>query len=316
MTPQRSLRNIAASVHQRLLNRARESGRPFNELLQLYAMERFLYRLSLTPHAGKFVLKGALMLMAWRVPITRPTRDIDLLGRLKNDMDAVASAVRDACVQEVEPDGMVFDAGSVETARIAEEADYEGVRVRLLGALGKARVSMQIDVGFGDTVSPAAEMTEYPTILDFPAPQLHGYSRESAIGEKFHVMVRRDTINSRMRDFYDVWLLSRRFDFDGGILATAVKKTFANRSTEVPASPVALSAVFGEQADKAAMWKAFIRKSRLGDAPPSFADVVVAVAAFLGPVAAALAEGRPFEKAWPAGGPWRDWHERGGVSVR
>jgi predicted nucleotidyltransferase component of viral defense system len=268
-------------------------------------MERFLYRLSKIRHAEKFVLKGALMLMAWRVPVSRPTRDIDLLGRMKNDMDVVASSMRDACGQEVEPDGMVFDSESVETARIAEEADYEGVRVRLLGALGKARVSMQIDVAFGDTVSPAARMTDYPTILDFPVPRLHGYSRESTIAEKFHAMVRREALNSRVRDFYDIWLLSRQFDFDGGVLSTAVKRTFANRRTEVPASPVAFGPAFGEQDDKAAMWSAYVRKSRLGDAPSSFAAVVGAVAGFLGPVAAALADGRSFEKAWPAGGPWQ-----------
>jgi predicted nucleotidyltransferase component of viral defense system len=298
------LKDVAASVHQRLLNRARKSGRPFNELLQLYAMERFLYRLSKTRHAERFVLKGALMLMAWRGPASRPTKDIDLLGRMKNDMDAVALAVRDACRQEVEPDGMAFDADSVQMARIAEDAGYEGVRARLLGSLGKARVFLQIDVGFGDTVSPAARMVVYPTVLDFPAPRLRGYSRESTIAEKFHAMVKREALNSRMRDFYDVWLLSRQFDFDGRVLATAVQKTFANRDTDVPSSSVALSGAFGEQADKATMWRAYVRRSRLGDAPESFAGVVAAVAAFLGPVAAALSGGRDFNKEWEAGGPW------------
>jgi predicted nucleotidyltransferase component of viral defense system len=302
---QRTLKNVSASVHQRLLNKARESGRPFNEVLQYYAMERFLYRLSRTPHAEKFVLKGALMFAAWRAPVSRPTKDIDLLGRMKNGPATVGRAVRDACGWKVEPDGMAFDADGVETARIAEEAEYEGVRVRFPGNLGNARVSMQIDVGFGDIVTPAARAFEYPAMLDFPAPRLRGYNRESSVAEKFHVMVRRELLNSRMKDFYDVWLLSRQFDFDGPALAAAVRKTFANRDSAVPAAPVAFSEAFGRDPAKATQWKAFVRKSRLDNAPASFAVAVSGVASFLGPMAEALAQGRPYEGAWKAGGPWK-----------
>jgi hypothetical protein len=151
----RNVTNIAASVRQRLLNRARESGRPFNELLQYFSMERFLFRLSVSPHGERFVLKGALMLATWEISLTRPTGDIDLLGNVPNDVDQIVTIVKEVCRQEVEPDGLEFNADTVMGARIAEEAEYEGVRVRFRGHLGTARVSMQIDVGFGDTVVPA-----------------------------------------------------------------------------------------------------------------------------------------------------------------
>jgi hypothetical protein len=225
----RPSKNVAHSVHQRLLNKAKESGRPFNELLQYYAMERFVYRLSKSPQAGDFILKGALMFRVWKAAAFRPTRDIDLLGRLKNDIEGVCGAVRKACNQDVEPDGMTFDAASVEGARITEAAEYEGVRVSFKGNLGNARVYLQVDVGFGDRVTPAAKMVEYPAILDLPPPRLRGYNRESTVAEKFHAMVRHDLLNSRMKDFFDIWLLSRQFDFDGKTLSAAVKGTFTNR---------------------------------------------------------------------------------------
>jgi predicted nucleotidyltransferase component of viral defense system len=300
----RPLKNVAGSVHQRLLNKARETGRPFNELLQYYAMERFLYRLSESRHAGDFVLKGALMFRVWQATVFRPTMDIDLLGRLKNDIEGICAVVRKACSQNVEPDGMTFDAASVAGARIAEDAEYDGVRVSFRGNLGNARVFLQVDVGFGDKVTPAAKTVEYPAILDFPPPRLRGYSRESTIAEKFHAMVKHDLLNSRMKDFYDVWLLSRQFDFDGRTLSAAVKNTFTNRQTDIPAHPVAFSETFSKDPSRAVLWRTFIQKSRLDAAPQPFEEVVAMVVPFLGPVAAALAQGVSFEKNWKAGGPW------------
>ncbi len=150
----REIKNVAVSVRQRLLNEARASGRPFNELLQYFAMERFLYRLSESRHGEAFVLKGALMLRAWALAATRPTRDIDLLGRVTNDIERIVGMVQDVCRQEVQADGLDFDPESVQGERIAEEAEYEGVRVHLRGSLGAARVVVQLDVGFGDAVVP------------------------------------------------------------------------------------------------------------------------------------------------------------------
>lgn len=300
----RNLKNVAASVRQRLLNEARASGRPFNELLQYFAMERFLFRLFRSPHAEKVVLKGALMLATWKVSLTRPTKDIDLLGQMANDVERIVDVVKEMCRQDVEPDGLVFDPASVSGERIAEEAEYEGVRVRFQGSLGTARISMQIDVGFGDAVVPGPVTADYPTILDLPAPRIRGYTRESMIAEKFHTMVLRGLLNSRMRDFFDVWVLSRQFDFEGGVLAAAVRETFVRRGLEVDPRPVALTDEFAADGTKAAQWRGFLRKGRLEGAPSELAEVVAGIAGFLGLVAHALHGGRAFTDRWDAPGPW------------
>ena len=296
--------NLAASVHQRLLNEARRTTRPFSELLQYFAMERFLYRLSRSQHASRFVLKGGLMLASWRVAITRPTKDIDLLAQMSNDVGVLEGVVRDICGTTVPPDGMAFDAASVAGERIAEEAQYEGVRIVFRGQLGSARVPMQIDVGFGDAVVPGPVQVDYPAILDFPAPVLGGYTRESAIAEKFHAMVLRGLLNSRMRDFFDVWALSRQFEFDGAELSAAIRETFARRGLEVPARPVALTEEFAIDAGKAQQWAGFLRNNRLSNAPESLALIVSHLAAFLGPVAAGLQAQERFLRHWSPPGPW------------
>jgi hypothetical protein len=189
--------NMAASVHARLAERARRTDRPFQEILQYYAMERFLYRLCRSPYAERFVLKGALMLRVWDAPTARPTKDVDLLGRMANSLDNLSNIVREICVVEVEPDGLVFKEATVKAGRIKPDADYQGVRVRFDGLLGKARIAMQLDVGFGDVVMPGPQDIDYPTLLDLPAPRLKGYPRESVIAEKFEAMVKLGTLNSR-----------------------------------------------------------------------------------------------------------------------
>ena len=198
--------DIAASVHQRLLNKARESSRTFNELLQHFAIERFIYRLSKSPHADRFVLKGALMLWAWSGPMSRPTMDIDLLGTIENSLEVITAIMKNVCVMAVEMDGLFFNASTVTAARITEDADYKGVRIRLLGNLGNARVSLQIDIGFGDVIIPGHCKVAYPSLLDFPSPELNGYTMESTIAEKFQAMVKLGTLNSRMKDFYDIYI--------------------------------------------------------------------------------------------------------------
>lgn len=298
-------RNLSASVHRRLLNRARATGRPFSELLQHYAMERFLYRLSCSKHASHFVLKGALLLRLWGAPVARPTLDIDLLGRMRNDPDAIAQAIRDICGQSVALDGLEFAPASVAARVIVEEADYPGVRVRFRGTLGTARISMQVDVGFGDLVTPPPAEIEYPTLLELPCPKLLAYPRETTLAEKFQVMLHRGLLNSRLRDYFDVWLLSRHFEFDGRILADAIRATCKRRGTEIPAAPAALAAEFAEDAAKQAQWRAFVRKSQLAEAPAALPEILRCVTEFLGPISAALAEQRGFSSHWHPPGPWR-----------
>jgi hypothetical protein len=298
-------RNIAASIHQRLLDKSKESARPFNELFQYYAIERFLYRLSQSSHAEKFILKGALMLLVWDARASRSTMDIDMLGRMKNNPEAVIDMVREICRQEVEPDGVVFDPDSVRGERITEDADYEGVRIRFRGALDTARITIQLDVGFGDVVVPPPKLMTYPTILDLPAPQVRGYSRESTIAEKFEAMVRHGVMNSRMKDFWDIRLLSRQFDFKGKTLAAAIAKTFSKRHTSIPVDPIAFTETFMKDEMKTAQWKAFLRKNRMTDGADTFAEAVQTVSAFLKPVVEHLINHQPLPPTWKAPGPWQ-----------
>jgi predicted nucleotidyltransferase component of viral defense system len=297
--------NIAASVHQRLLNKARETNRSFSELVQYFAMERFLYRLSKSTYADKFILKGALMLAVWKAPLARPTMDIDMLGQGDNSMEVIVDMIRNFCRQAVEPDGIIFDAGSVSAARITEDADYEGVRVKLRGRLDTVRITIQIDIGFGDVVVPKAKTIIYPTILDLPKPHLIGYSRESTVAEKFEAMVKLGILNSRMKDFFDIWFLSRQFDFTGKTLEKAIKTTFSIRSTGIPTVPTAFTPDFSRDPTKDAQWKAFIRKNRLINIPKDFHKIIADVTMFLRPVVESITSKRPFHSSWKAPGPWK-----------
>ncbi|MFH1115479.1 MAG: nucleotidyl transferase AbiEii/AbiGii toxin family protein [Pseudomonadota bacterium] len=299
-------KDLGASIRQRLLNQARESRRPFNELLQYYAMERFPYRLSKSPYVNNFVLKGALMFNVWRGPFSRPTMDIDLLGRLGNDMESIIAALRRVCIQEVEPDGLVFEPESLVGERIIEGAFYEGIRVRLRGSLGTATVVIQIDIGFGDTIVPFAVTADYPTILDLPVPLVQGYSKESAIAEKFQIMAKLRILNSRLKDFLDIWLLSHQFDFEGQTMAAAIKETFRNRGTEIPSDPVALMMAFGQDTAKQSQWRGFRRRNLLEDAPENLMEVVDSISAFLGPVTEAVALGKTFSEIRKYPGPWKE----------
>ena len=295
------IKNVAASVRQRLLNQARAENRPFAELLQYYALERFLYRLSESTHKDKFTLKGAFMLRAWNVTQTRPTRDIDVLGHLPTD--SLVEAITNVCNQSVEPDGLRFDPTTISTENITEGADYKGLRIRLRGYLDKSQIPIQIDVGFGDAAA-TEELTNYPTLLGFPAPQLRGYARESTIAEKFEAMTKLGLLNSRMKDFYDIWLLSQQFSFEGEVLARAIRKTFENRDTELQAKSLALTKEFATDKSKIIQWKAFLRKNRLEDTPIEFHEIVKSIAEFLEPVIENLVSDGNFQGLWQPNNGW------------
>jgi len=299
------LKNVAASVRQRLLNRAKETNRPFDELLQYFAMERFLYRLSRSEHRDKFVLKGALMFVVWEGPRSRATRDIDLAGKTDNSIENLVAIVKQVCQTEAEPDGMEFRVESVEGERIKEDADYGGVRVRFIGYLEKARAAMQIDVGFGDTITPEPVAIDYPVILDMPAPRLKGYPRETVVAEKFHAMVFLGMINTRMKDFHDVWLLAHQFDFNGAVLGEALKGTFAHRKTELTVKPVVFTEAFWSDAQKNVQWRAFLDKGRITNLPRDLKEVVSTVKDLLLPVVEACLVSKPLKMTWRAPGPWK-----------
>ena len=296
-------RDLAASVHRRLLNHARATGRPFNEVLQYYALNRFLYRLSQSRHREHFILKGALMLAAWDAPIARPTRDIDLLGRLPNLPDMVAGAMQDLCDVAVEEDGLVFDAASLSVEQTMEGAHYQGVRVRLMGYLGKARIPMQIDVGFGDALVPAAEEVRLPSVLDLAPATILGYSRESVIAEKLQIMVSLGQVNSRLKDYYDLWLLAKRYSFSGPLLARAVRSTFERRHTPIIFPIPALDEAFADTA-RETQWRAFLRRIQMVE-PQTLREAIHVIAPFALPVLESIADAESFEAHWEPEGPWR-----------
>ncbi len=297
-------RDVGASVRQRLLNQSHEQGRPFQELLQYFAIERFLYRLAKSPFSDRFILKGALLLTAWRAPLARPTMDIDLAGRTGNALDHIAELVRTVCDADVEPDGIAFNRGSIEASRIREAADYEGVRVRFQATLSKARIPMQIDIGFGDIIVPAPAEVEYPTLLEFPAPVLLAYPKETVIAEKLEALTKLGLLNTRLKDYYDLALLSRMYSFDGEQLSAAIIATFEHRGTRIEAEPIGLTAAFYLDSARAIQWRAFVRRSRLTEEPNDLEKLVVEVHRFLAPILSATEGKTLFKFRWQAGGSW------------
>ncbi len=292
-------RDIGASVRQRLLNRARAEGRPFQELLQYFAMERFLYRLARSPFADCFVLKGALLLTAWNAPVTRPTIDIDLAGKTSNELEHIRPVVAELCQLNVEPDGLEFDPASIEVQRIKEDAEYEGVRIRFHGTLTKARIPMQIDVGFGDVIVPQPSEVEYPAMLEFPPPVLQAYPKETVVAEKLEALTMLGMLNSRIKDYYDLALLARMYPLDGVVLVQAIRSTFRHRGTTVEAAPVGLTGSLQLRSARAVQWRAFVRRSRLGS-EWELEKIVEQVRLFASVPLAAIAEDRPFDLTWRA----------------
>lgn len=295
---------MAASVKDRLLNEARKSHRPFDQLLRYYAMERFLYRLSLSQHSQDFLLKGSLMLRSLGAELSRPTMDIDLLGNMSNDKKILREMVEECCSIYVN-DGILFETAVITLQDIVEGADYHGVRIRFNARLGPARIPMQIDIGFGDAVVPAPVWIELPEILDFGTPRLRACTPETAIAEKLHAAVSRETINSRMKDFYDMYMMGLYLEFEGNIFVAAITATFDKRSTPIKDNvPLALTPAFVQYPGKQEQWNAFIRKlqpeNRL-----SLEDVIDFLTEFLLPVLKAIASREQFCLQWKPGGPWQ-----------
>ena len=300
----KNVSNLAASVQARLQNHARATKRPFQELLQYYAMERFLYRLSKTPHRARFILKGALMLHVWDAPLARATKDLDFLGRLDNSLENLERVIREVCAADVEPDGMVFDPATVKTERIKEDADYEGVRVRFVGLLGKARVAMQIDVGFGDVVTPGAQDITYPALLDFPAPDALGLPARDggrrevpgdglpAHAEQPHEgLLRRVAPREAVR-------LRRRGAREGHRRHVREPRDRDRRRADRVHAGVHRAGVDAGAVDGVP------KEGPEHRCPAKLSEVVTFLAEFLLPIARACANGERFNRRWSPGGPW------------
>ena len=291
--------NLAASVRQRLLNLARERKEDFGLLLTKYGLERVLYRISQSKHRDAFVLKGALLFELWTEQRYRPTRDADFLAPGQNSPERWAGILKEICEMKVEDDGLRFDAATITAERITEDADYEGIRVKFVGYLENARIPIQIDLGFGDVITPAPIETEIPSLLDGPKARLWTYPRESVVAEKLETMVSLGLANSRMKDLYDVRSLSRDFSFDGASLSEAVRKTFNRRETPLPVTaPLVFTTEFFDDPGKKKQWAAFCNKNR-GYTPEMSLDVVCKdIACFVMPVLDGLNGKAVIPKKW------------------
>lgn len=277
----KEIKNIGASVRARLLQVSKTSGQTFDLVLTRFALERLLFRLSQSPHADRFVLKGAMLMMSWFNDPHRGTRDLDLLGFGDPSAEPMLATFREILAQKA-ADGVEFDVGALRVDRIREEMEYGGLRLRTTAAIGGARISLTIDIGFGDAVEPGTEELDYPSMLDFPMPRLRGYARETVIAEKFQAMVALGRANSRMKDFYDIWILSRSFTFGDDRLARAIAATFARRGTAIPQDlPDALTPAFAGDAQKQRQWGAFV--GDVAHDPGDLANVIKDIAAFLMP---------------------------------
>ena len=297
--------NLGASVSARLLNRAKRSGESHQNLLRDFCFERFLYRLGESTVRANFVLKGAMLLRVWSAQPYRTTRDLDLLCRGTGSFDAIHSDIRTICAVAVEPDGITFDSDATRIEAIRAEDESVGSRVTLPARCGSARLSLQIDIGVGDSVWPAPRACVYPALLEFPAPDVIAYPREAVVAEKFDAMIVLGDRNSRIKDFFDLHHLASRFEFDRATLAEAVRRTFERRHTPIPAEdPIGLTAVYWENPSRPAQVRAFARRAGL-DAPAKPAEEFTGVLhAFLSPVLEDLRTGAKRDATWRPGGPW------------
>lgn len=269
------------------MNLSRESRQPFQMLLTRYALERFLYRLSMTEHRDRFVLKGAMLMATWFANPFRPTQDVDFLGFGDPDPDAMLGVFRDICALEID-DGVIFDPNALVIDRVRDELEYGGLRIKTTAMIAAARIRIVADIGFGDAIEPGLVELDMPVLLDQPAPRLRSYQRATVIAEKFQAMVILGRANSRMKDFYDVWALSNAYTFDGDGLARAIAATFKRRHTAIPAErPDALTEAFANDPAKQRQWEAFLRG--IEAEPVALVKIVEDLTRFLMPQAQAAA---------------------------
>ena len=294
--------NLVASVRQRLMNVSRDRGEDFQLVLTRFGLERLLYRLTQSSHAGQFVLKGAVLFQLWTGQPHRTTRDLELLGQGDPSINRLRQVFQDVCSLSVADDGLTFLTDAIRAEQIKEDDEYQGIRLRVDARLGNIRIPLQIDIGFGDAITPRSQAVSYPTLLDFPAPQMLAYPRETVVAEKFQAMVQLGMANSRMKDFYDVWTLACQFEFEEPVLCAALKATFERRQTELPSTPpLPLTSEFGADRSKATQWSAFLSKGRLLDSPPPLQAIRALLESFLMPPTLALTSGVAWDHTWKDG---------------
>ena len=288
----KEIKDIGASVRARLLNLSHKTGRNFDQLLTLFVLERILFRISKSRHSGMFVLKGGILVTTWLEDIEtahRPTRDIDLLGFIDSEPNTALETFREILADDGQ-DGIEFDLDALRAETIRETTQYGGIRLTTKAFLGGARVPVTVDIGFGDDPKPAPEVIDYPSLLDFEKPQLKAYTKETVLAEKFHGIVLLGAENSRMKDYYDFFVLGREFSFDNDRLAQSIAATFNRRNTKIPTEvPIGLSSSFAEE--KQQLWRTFVEKAEFGNAD-SLSDVVGAINGFIMPHSIKAANGK------------------------
>ncbi len=277
-TPKNSKKNLGESVRQRLKNLSAQRGRPFDEILRYYAMERFLYRLSISPYAGKFFLKGGLMLKVWDSLEHRATMDIDLLAKTSNRFENLQSVIKKVSETEYPGDAITFDTSKLILRRAQTTGDYDGISCSFSANLFTARMPLLIDIGFNDMIIPKPQKISYPTLLEMPSPILFGYTLETAFAEKLESIVKLASVNTRMKDFYDIWTMTRNHHMDLVSLKDAIKKVFSNRGTPLK-YPVAFTPEFYDLPEIQQRWKQFLMM--IGTEPISFEGIIIDLSVFI-----------------------------------
>lgn len=294
-----------AAVHRGLLAIARERKADFNAILAQYAIERLIDRLSKSAESPRFVLKGAMLFRVWTSELHRPTRDVDFLGRGDPSPAVVSDAFR-AIVSVAADDGLRFATESISVKEIREEQDYDGVRVTVMAYLSHVPITVRIDVGFGDVVTPRAAERLFPTLLGHDAPSILAYPPETSVAEKVEAMCKLGIINSRMKDYHDLIMISRRFEFSGETLARALHATFHRRNTRLPAgTPTGLSEEFGCDNEKRRQWNAYLTRMSIDDMPTSLPEVIMKTQTFVLPAVNAAAGTGPTPGHWNPASGWR-----------
>ena len=303
---EREVKNKAASIRARLMNIARAEKIDFDFLLLRYFQEKFLYRLAISEFSDRFILKGGLLLICLKMPRSRPTKDIDFLAKeIKNDPVELEHIFRSITAISCN-DGVKFISSSLISEQIKENTDYEGIRIKIDATLGQARKKLQMDIGFGDVIIPRAIRMEFPTLLEEKPPRIKVYSIESIISEKFEAMVKLAMVNSRIKDFYDIYALSVSYNFKSDRLKKAIGSTFYRRKTSIPDNPLIFRLKFHRDEEKQRQWSAFLRKSRLQDVNQDFNEIMERITSFLKPIVVSIKDKNKENKIWDAiAGCWK-----------